>query len=138
MLALLLAACTAAACPPPESAERTELRERLWPIAKMSPCPGPPTPRIFQARHAALHRGRGALLERVRGSPLAEDLARINREQQELERIVNEGDCAVPFWNRPEDPENIATYPALLEAKERELQAAEAAFARASAACPPG
>jgi hypothetical protein len=138
LLALLLAACTAAACPPPESPERTELRKHLWPIAKMSQCPGPPTPRIFQARHAALHRGRAALLERVRGSPVAEDLARISREQQEAERYTFETDCAMPFWDRPEDPENIAAYPTLLEAKERELQVAEAASARATAGCPAG
>jgi hypothetical protein len=78
------------------------------------------------------------LLERVRRSRVAGDLVRVRLEQQELERIANVADCAMPFWDRPEDPENIATYPALLEAKERQLQAAESAFSRATAGCPAG
>ena len=134
-LALLLAACTAAVqCPPPpDSPERTELRRRLQPLIHFSQCPGPPTPAAFQARQLELFNQKQAFVERVGRSPLAEDLARVRREDDEANRLVNEADCAMPFWNRPEDPENVAAWPARLEAEREKLRAAEAAFARVMA-----
>jgi hypothetical protein len=134
-LVLSIAACAAAVdCPrPPDSAERTELRKRLWPLVRISQCPPPPTPRAFEGRQAELFRRQAALIDRVDHSPVAEDLVRVRREQQEASGLVSEADCAMPFWDRPEDPENVAAYPGRLEAKRRELEAAESAFARATA-----
>jgi len=134
---LPLAACAAARdCPPPpDSAERTELRTRLRPLVHFSQCPGPPTPAAFQARDIELSRRKAALLERVGRSPVAEDLARVRREDAEANRLVNEADCAMPFWNTPEAPENVAAWPARLEAERQELRTAEAAFARVMAGC---
>jgi hypothetical protein len=136
----MLFACAAAVqCPPPpDSAERTELRKRLWPIIHTSQCPGPPTPKAFVARQVDLYRQKAELIERIDRSPVAEDLARVRREVSEADRMVNEADCAMPFWDRPEAPENIAAFPARIEAKQLELLAAEAAFLRVEAACKPG
>jgi hypothetical protein len=140
LLALLLVACAGAVqCPPaPDSPERTELRLRLRPLVHISQCPGPPTPKAFEARQADLSRKKTALIERVARSRVAEDLARVSREDQEANRMVNEADCAMPFWDRPEAPENIAAYPARLDAERIELLAAEAAFLRVAAACKGG
>lgn len=139
-LVLLLAACTAAVqCPPPpDSAERTELRRRLQPLIHFSQCPGPPTPKAFEARQVELLNQKQAFVERVGRSPVAEDLARVRREDDEANRLVNEADCAMPFWNRPEDPENVAAWPRLLQAEREKLLAAEAAFLRVAAACKQG
>jgi hypothetical protein len=139
LLSLLLAACAAADClPPPESAERTEFRLRLRLLVHLSQCPAPPTPARFQAHQLELSRRKAALVERVGRSPVAEDLARVRREDEEGNRNVNEAECAMLFWDRPEDPENVAAYPARLEADLRELRAAEAAFARVMAGCKAG
>lgn len=62
----------------------------------------------------------------------------MEREDAEANRNVNEADCAMPFWNQPEAPENIADFPARHEAERRELLAAQAAFARVTAACRAG
>lgn len=133
LFALLLAACSTTRCPPPaDSPERAELRVRLQPLIHRSPCPGPPTPAAFQARELELSGRKEAFLARVRSSPVAEDLIRVEREDEEMNRSVMV-DCAMPFWDRPEDPENIAAAPARLEAERRELQIAEAAFARVAA-----
>lgn len=137
--ALLLAsasACAAGDClPPPGSAERVALRWHLHPLVHRSQCPGPPTPSAFHAQELELSSRKEALLARIRSSRVAEDLARVEREDEEANRYVNEADCSLPFAGRPEDPKNIATYPALIEADRRELAEAEAAFNRAVAAC---
>ncbi|HEX8308821.1 MAG TPA: hypothetical protein VF645_10435 [Allosphingosinicella sp.] len=137
LLALLLMACAGAGqCPsPPDSADRIELRRRLQPLVHVSQCPGPPTPKAFEARQADLARKKEALIEQVGRSNVAEDLARVRREDDEANRLVNEADCAMPFWNRPEDPENVAAWPAQLGAEREKLLAAEAAFLRIMAAC---
>ncbi len=140
LLALLLAACTAAGdcLPPPESAERKALRVRLRSLIHVSQCPGPPTPSAFQAQELEQSGRKEALLARVRSSPVVEDLIRVEREDEEASRFVNEADCVMPFYNRPEDPENIAAHPARLEADRQELRAAEAAFERVIAGCKAG
>jgi hypothetical protein len=124
--------------PPPESAERAELRTRLRPLIHVSQCPGPPTPKSFEAREAELSREKAALIERVGRSPVAEDLARVRREDKEANRMINEADCAMPFYDRPEDPENVAAWPRLLAAEREKLVFAEAAFLRIADACKDG
>ncbi|HEX8512304.1 MAG TPA: hypothetical protein VF688_04285 [Allosphingosinicella sp.] len=139
MSALLLAACAAGSClPPPESAERTELRVRLQPLIHRSQCPGPPTPAFFQAQEIEYSRRKAALIERVGRSPAAEDLVRTRREDEEMNRNVTEAECNTMFWDRPDDPENVAAYPARLRGDLQELRAAEAAFERVVAACEKG
>ena len=87
------------------------------------------------AREGELSRREAALIERVRRSPVGEDYVRLVREDEEANRNINATDCSMPFWNNPEAPENVAAFPARLEASRRELEAAEAAFARVMAAC---
>lgn len=136
LFTLLLAACAATDClPPPDSPERTEFRLRLHPLIRISQCPGPPTPVAFQARELELSRQKAALIERVGRSPVAGDLARARREDEEANRHITAAECSLPFWDRPEDPENVAAYPAQLQVVRQELQAAEAAFNRVVAAC---
>lgn len=62
----------------------------------------------------------------------------MEREDAEANRNVNEADCAMPFWNQPEAPGNIAAFPAELEAERQKLLAGQAAFARVTAACKSG
>ncbi|HEX9964359.1 MAG TPA: hypothetical protein VGB04_05180 [Allosphingosinicella sp.] len=136
---LLLGACVASPrCPPPDSAARNELRTSLHPLVRISQCPGPPTPAAFQLAAGEISRRKAALIDRVARSPLAEDLARVKREDEEANRHLTAAECALPFWDRPEDPENVAAYPALLDAERRELEAAEKSFAQAIAGCPAG
>jgi hypothetical protein len=110
----------------------------LQPLIHRPQCPGPPTPAAFQAQELELSRRKAALLERIGRSPLAEDLARATREDEEANSLVTASECSLPFWDRPEDPENVATYPALLQADGKALEAAEAAFTRLIAACKAG
>lgn len=137
LLALPLAGCAAEpACPPPvDGPERTEFRLRLRPLVQYTPCLGPPAPARFVARERELSNRKAALIERVRRSPVAEDHVRLVREDEEANRHVTASECSMLYWNNPEAPENVATYPAGLEADRRELEAAEAAFARVMAAC---
>jgi hypothetical protein len=137
LLLLLLAGCMAEPiCPPPaDGPERTEFRLRLRPLVQHRPCPGPPAPARFVAREGEQSRREAALIERVRRSPLAEDYVRLVREDEEANRNVTASECSMLYWNDPEAPENVATYPAGLDRHRRELEAAEAAFARVMAAC---
>ena len=136
MLALLLAACSTPACPPPESAERAELRQWLRSLVHVSQCGGP-TPAVFQAAEAEQSRREAAFLERVARSPLAEDLARSKREDEEMSKHIFEADCDLTYWDRPDAPGNVARYRATLEYDRQNLLTAESAFARAIALCPP-
>jgi hypothetical protein len=132
----MLAACSAADCPPPESPERTELRLWLRSLVHVSQCGGP-TPSAFQAAAAEQSGREEAFLDRVRRSPLAEDLARAIREDREASAHVFEADCNMTYWNQPDAPGNVAAFRAQLDYERQNLQTAQAAFARAIAGCPP-
>jgi hypothetical protein len=136
LLAAALAACTSSDClPPAESAPREELRRRLMGLVHMSQCPGPAMSRRFEERRDRLAEREQAFLARIRASRLAPDLERAIREDQEFSRNVNEADCAMTFWDRPEHPEAIAMYEAGLSADEAAIRDAEAEFERLVQAC---
>jgi hypothetical protein len=138
LLALLLAACSAADCPPPaDSAERTELRNWLRSIVHLSQCEGP-TPTVFQAAAAEQSRREAAFLERVGRSPLAEDLSRAKREDEEMSGHIFEAECDLTYWDRPDAPGNVARYRARLDYDRQNLLTAQAAFEQAVARCPAG
>ena len=81
-------------------------------------------------------RRQAALLERIGSSPLAEDLARAKREDQEASKMVHEAECDTTYWDKPDAPGNVALYRAKLDYDRQALQTAEAAFSRAIAGCP--
>ncbi len=135
-LALLLAACAAGDClPPAEAPERAEFRARLHPLVARVQCPGGPTLTHLRAQESEHSRRKEVLIERVRRSRLAEDLARVKREDEEMNRNLTAAECDLRFWNTPADPENVARSRARLRAERQALEAAEAAFARVVAAC---
>lgn len=133
MLALLLAACSSADCPPPpETAERVELRQWLGSLVYVRQCHGP-TPTAFQAAEAEQERREAAFLERVGRSPLAEDLAEAKRKAREMSAGIFEAECDLTYQDRPDAPANVARYRASLDYERENLRTAEAAFARAMA-----
>ncbi|HEX6376067.1 MAG TPA: hypothetical protein VFZ91_10145 [Allosphingosinicella sp.] len=140
LLALLASGCGALGdcLPPKESAERAEFRQYLRGLVHISPCPGPPTPTRLRAQEAETWRRKTALLDRVRTSPLAEDLAQAIREDQEWSRNLYEADCVFYDLKTPDTPRNIADYRAGLEAERRQLSQAETAFARLTVRCAAG
>lgn len=97
-----------------------------------------PTPTIFRKAADEQSRREAAFLERVGRSPVAEDLARARREDQEMSAHIFEADCDLTYWDRPDAPGNVARYRATLDYDRENLIAAEAAFARAVAACRSG
>lgn len=111
------------------------MRRALGPLVRHSQCAGP-IPAVFQAQAAEVTHRETALLERVGRSPIAEDLARARREEQETSDITHESDCDMTNWDRPDSPGNVAIHRAKLDYDRQALQEAEAAFARAIAGCP--
>ncbi|HEX9948198.1 MAG TPA: hypothetical protein VGA98_11715 [Allosphingosinicella sp.] len=139
-LALLVCACSSAGdcLPPGDSAERVEFRQRLAGLIHRSQCHGPPTPRAFEAQEGEVARRESALLARVRNSPLAQDLERAIREDEEFSRNVNEAECRSHDFENPDSPRNVAEFRAGLEGERKQVREAEAAFARLVAQCAAG
>ena len=115
-----------------------EFRLYLGGLVHVSQCRGPATPTALQAQEGEFSRRKAAFLARLPASPLAEDLAQAIREDEAWSRNVNEAECVLYDWDKPDTPRNIADYRVGFEQERRQLDRAEAAFARLTARCGAG
>jgi hypothetical protein len=139
-LALLVCGCSmfADCIPPRDSAERVDFRARLGGLVHVYQCLGPPTPTGMQGQEAQNWRRKSALLVRIRNSRLAEDLEQAIRDDAEFSRNVNEAECVVYDWEKPDSPSNVAEFRSRLEGERKQIAEAEAIFDRLIATCGSG